>query len=251
MCLDHFFLFFFLKGRQKLARFSAHEFATLVIDILTDAKRRQWGNSCESPKGEVPLHMFFTVVVLTSPLHGCSRAIWSLKHRHCTKHSVDSCYEPLPSVNHNKQLVSFPTSGWWPARTCWICVAACRQQEAQFWFAAFWSCRSCFFRRRGADPAGHRQPPQQRGPGQRPARLRQRGVGRRPGAGGHLRGQRQWREDKGLDWCCQPLWPRLHESGFLWKCTNKIKPPLQQRCLWIYPAQCENKHNVKPLLYFF
>uniref|UniRef100_A0A672G4P2 ARF GTPase-activating protein GIT2-like n=1 Tax=Salarias fasciatus TaxID=181472 RepID=A0A672G4P2_SALFA len=35
------------QGRQKLARFSAHEFATLVIDILTDAKRRQWGNSCE------------------------------------------------------------------------------------------------------------------------------------------------------------------------------------------------------------
>uniref|UniRef100_A0A8C7ZZW0 G protein-coupled receptor kinase interacting ArfGAP 2b n=1 Tax=Oryzias sinensis TaxID=183150 RepID=A0A8C7ZZW0_9TELE len=39
------------QGRQKLARFSAHEFATLVIDILTDAKRRQWGNFCESPKG--------------------------------------------------------------------------------------------------------------------------------------------------------------------------------------------------------
>lgn len=43
----------FFQGRQKLARFSAHEFATLVIDILTDAKRRQWGNSCESPKGKV------------------------------------------------------------------------------------------------------------------------------------------------------------------------------------------------------
>uniref|UniRef100_A0A8C4HX50 Arf-GAP domain-containing protein n=1 Tax=Dicentrarchus labrax TaxID=13489 RepID=A0A8C4HX50_DICLA len=41
------------QGRQKLARFSAHEFATLVIDILTDAKRRQWGNSCESPKGTI------------------------------------------------------------------------------------------------------------------------------------------------------------------------------------------------------
>ncbi|KAI5099686.1 G protein-coupled receptor kinase interacting ArfGAP 2 isoform X1, partial [Silurus meridionalis] len=33
------------QGRQKLARFNAHEFATLVIDILTDAKRRQQGNS--------------------------------------------------------------------------------------------------------------------------------------------------------------------------------------------------------------
>lgn len=40
-----------IQGRQKLARFSANEFATLVIDILNDAKRRQWGNSCESPKG--------------------------------------------------------------------------------------------------------------------------------------------------------------------------------------------------------
>uniref|UniRef100_A0A8D0AC86 G protein-coupled receptor kinase interacting ArfGAP 2b n=1 Tax=Sander lucioperca TaxID=283035 RepID=A0A8D0AC86_SANLU len=47
----YFFLFVlvhsFSQGRQKLARFSANEFATLVIDILTDAKRRQWGNSCD------------------------------------------------------------------------------------------------------------------------------------------------------------------------------------------------------------
>ncbi|KAK2819154.1 hypothetical protein Q5P01_024715 [Channa striata] len=43
------------QGRQKLARFSAHEFATLVIDILTDAKRRQWGNTCDSPKENVEL----------------------------------------------------------------------------------------------------------------------------------------------------------------------------------------------------
>uniref|UniRef100_A0A8C9TFC4 G protein-coupled receptor kinase interacting ArfGAP 2b n=1 Tax=Scleropages formosus TaxID=113540 RepID=A0A8C9TFC4_SCLFO len=33
------------QGRQKLARFNAHEFATLVIDILSDAKRRQQGSS--------------------------------------------------------------------------------------------------------------------------------------------------------------------------------------------------------------
>uniref|UniRef100_A0A672JL94 G protein-coupled receptor kinase interacting ArfGAP 2a n=1 Tax=Salarias fasciatus TaxID=181472 RepID=A0A672JL94_SALFA len=39
------------QGRQKLARFNAHEFATLVIDILSDAKRRQQGNSIVSPKG--------------------------------------------------------------------------------------------------------------------------------------------------------------------------------------------------------
>lgn len=46
------------QGRQKLARFSAHEFATLVIDILTDAKRRQWGNSCDSPKGTTYTSVF-------------------------------------------------------------------------------------------------------------------------------------------------------------------------------------------------
>ncbi|XP_016409396.1 ARF GTPase-activating protein GIT2 isoform X3 [Sinocyclocheilus rhinocerous] len=41
------------QGRQKLARFNAHEFATLVIDILSDAKRRQQGNSVSSPKDNV------------------------------------------------------------------------------------------------------------------------------------------------------------------------------------------------------
>lgn len=41
------------QGRQKLARFNAHEFATLVIDILSDAKRRQQGNSVGSPKDNV------------------------------------------------------------------------------------------------------------------------------------------------------------------------------------------------------
>nr|XP_054587696.1 ARF GTPase-activating protein GIT2a isoform X2 [Nothobranchius furzeri] len=41
------------QGRQKLARFNAHEFATLLIDILSDAKRRQLGNSVFSPKDNV------------------------------------------------------------------------------------------------------------------------------------------------------------------------------------------------------
>ncbi|XP_016143786.1 ARF GTPase-activating protein GIT2-like isoform X5 [Sinocyclocheilus grahami] len=41
------------QGRQKLARFNAHEFATLVIDILSDAKRRQQGSSVSSPKDNV------------------------------------------------------------------------------------------------------------------------------------------------------------------------------------------------------
>ncbi|XP_041058381.1 ARF GTPase-activating protein GIT2a isoform X11 [Carcharodon carcharias] len=43
------------QGRQKLARFNAHEFATLVIDILSDAKRRQLGNPIASPKDNVEL----------------------------------------------------------------------------------------------------------------------------------------------------------------------------------------------------
>ncbi|XP_058850353.1 ARF GTPase-activating protein GIT2-like isoform X12 [Acipenser ruthenus] len=43
------------QGRQKLARFNAHEFATLVIDILSDAKRRQLGSSVSSPKENVEL----------------------------------------------------------------------------------------------------------------------------------------------------------------------------------------------------
>lgn len=42
------------QGRQKLARFNAHEFATLVIDILSDAKRRQ-GVTVSSPKENVEL----------------------------------------------------------------------------------------------------------------------------------------------------------------------------------------------------
>uniref|UniRef100_A0A670JKV8 GIT ArfGAP 2 n=1 Tax=Podarcis muralis TaxID=64176 RepID=A0A670JKV8_PODMU len=43
------------QGRQKLARFNAHEFATLVIDILGDAKRRQQGNPVPSSRENVEL----------------------------------------------------------------------------------------------------------------------------------------------------------------------------------------------------
>ncbi|XP_035760955.1 ARF GTPase-activating protein GIT2a isoform X5 [Neolamprologus brichardi] len=45
------------QGRQKLARFNVHEFATLVIDILSEAKRRQQGNPIVSPKDNVELIM--------------------------------------------------------------------------------------------------------------------------------------------------------------------------------------------------
>uniref|UniRef100_A0A8C8S586 GIT ArfGAP 1 n=1 Tax=Pelusios castaneus TaxID=367368 RepID=A0A8C8S586_9SAUR len=37
------------QGRQKLARFNAREFATLIIDILSEAKRRQQGKTLVSP----------------------------------------------------------------------------------------------------------------------------------------------------------------------------------------------------------
>lgn len=42
----------FSQGRQKLARFNAREFATLIIDILSDAKRRQQGKGLSSPTGK-------------------------------------------------------------------------------------------------------------------------------------------------------------------------------------------------------
>lgn len=48
---EYFQLFSHSQGRQKLARFNAHEFATLVIDILSDAKRRQQGSPLSGSKG--------------------------------------------------------------------------------------------------------------------------------------------------------------------------------------------------------
>ncbi|KAK2504792.1 hypothetical protein MC885_019396 [Smutsia gigantea] len=43
------------QGRQKLARFNAREFATLIIDILSEAKRRQQGKSLSSPTDTLEL----------------------------------------------------------------------------------------------------------------------------------------------------------------------------------------------------
>uniref|UniRef100_A0A672IJ59 G protein-coupled receptor kinase interacting ArfGAP 1 n=1 Tax=Salarias fasciatus TaxID=181472 RepID=A0A672IJ59_SALFA len=43
------------QGRQKLARFNAREFATLIIDILSDAKRRQQGKGLSSPTDALDL----------------------------------------------------------------------------------------------------------------------------------------------------------------------------------------------------
>ncbi|XP_058139107.1 ARF GTPase-activating protein GIT1 isoform X1 [Dasypus novemcinctus] len=43
------------QGRQKLARFNAREFATLIIDILSEAKRRQQGKGLSSPTDNLEL----------------------------------------------------------------------------------------------------------------------------------------------------------------------------------------------------
>uniref|UniRef100_A0AAQ5XPP4 Arf-GAP domain-containing protein n=1 Tax=Amphiprion ocellaris TaxID=80972 RepID=A0AAQ5XPP4_AMPOC len=45
------------QGRQKLARFNAREFATLIIDILSDAKRRQQGKGLSSPTEGVKVYL--------------------------------------------------------------------------------------------------------------------------------------------------------------------------------------------------
>uniref|UniRef100_A0A8B9HCN1 GIT ArfGAP 1 n=1 Tax=Astyanax mexicanus TaxID=7994 RepID=A0A8B9HCN1_ASTMX len=50
------------QGRQKLARFNAREFATLIIDILSDAKRRQQG------KGLTMSNSILTLLNISEPL---------------------------------------------------------------------------------------------------------------------------------------------------------------------------------------
>jgi len=43
---------FCIQGRQKLAKFNKREFATLIIDILNDAKRR-YGTGAASPTNNI------------------------------------------------------------------------------------------------------------------------------------------------------------------------------------------------------
>uniref|UniRef100_A0A8D3C408 G protein-coupled receptor kinase interacting ArfGAP 2a n=1 Tax=Scophthalmus maximus TaxID=52904 RepID=A0A8D3C408_SCOMX len=76
------------QGRQKLARFNAHEFATLVIDILSDAKRRQQGNSVASPKG---------------------RCLISVAVRHCSDNQ-DNDQPDYDSVHHIDESKTLDTS---------------------------------------------------------------------------------------------------------------------------------------------
>lgn len=46
------------QGRQKLALFNAREFATLIIDILNDARRREQDSNPELTQGFVETHIF-------------------------------------------------------------------------------------------------------------------------------------------------------------------------------------------------
>lgn len=75
-----------LQGRQKLARFNAREFATLIIDILSEAKRRQQGKSLSSP---------------TDNLEVSARSQSDLDDQHdydSVASDEDTDQEPLPSA---------------------------------------------------------------------------------------------------------------------------------------------------------
>ncbi|KAJ6657315.1 hypothetical protein lerEdw1_002682 [Lerista edwardsae] len=75
------------QGRQKLARFNAREFATLIIDILSEAKRRQQGKGLASP-----------TEALDSSLHGPSDV--DDQHDYDSVASdEDTDQEPLRSAN--------------------------------------------------------------------------------------------------------------------------------------------------------
>ena len=45
------FFLFYHQGRQKLALFNAKEFATLIIDILNDARRREQDSNPDLTQG--------------------------------------------------------------------------------------------------------------------------------------------------------------------------------------------------------
>uniref|UniRef100_A0A4W6CQW8 GIT ArfGAP 1 n=1 Tax=Lates calcarifer TaxID=8187 RepID=A0A4W6CQW8_LATCA len=73
------------QGRQKLARFNAREFATLIIDILSDAKRRQQGKGLSSPTDPLDLgidddqHDYDSVyLTTTTPTTTCIFLLFSM-----------------------------------------------------------------------------------------------------------------------------------------------------------------------------
>ncbi|KAJ8005959.1 hypothetical protein DPEC_G00123290 [Dallia pectoralis] len=88
------------QGRQKLARFNAHEFATLVIDILSDAKRRQIGNST-SPKENVEL-----ILKSASSRHGSEGLDNDQPDYDSVASDEDTDHEPISSKDRTKSLDS-------------------------------------------------------------------------------------------------------------------------------------------------
>ncbi|KAK7811814.1 hypothetical protein U0070_016886, partial [Myodes glareolus] len=90
-------------GRQKLARFNAHEFATLVIDILSDAKRRQQGSPLSRSKGKCPVLSVCLGLVRHSVQsragEHCDEKMWSTLSIHFTvtlPRPVCRHWSPLP-----------------------------------------------------------------------------------------------------------------------------------------------------------
>lgn len=54
------------QGRQKLARFTSKEFATLIIDILTEASQRHSFANSPKPQGKNFLQQMRACILLTS-----------------------------------------------------------------------------------------------------------------------------------------------------------------------------------------
>ncbi|XP_041756397.2 ARF GTPase-activating protein GIT2 isoform X8 [Coregonus clupeaformis] len=94
------------QGRQKLARFNAHEFATLVIDILSDAKRRQLGNSTTSPKENVEL-----ILKSVSILHGSEGLDNDQPDYDSVASDEDTDQEPSSGKDRTKSLDSDLSDG--------------------------------------------------------------------------------------------------------------------------------------------
>ncbi|KAL0979700.1 hypothetical protein UPYG_G00188410 [Umbra pygmaea] len=93
------------QGRQKLARFNAHEFATLVIDILSDAKRRQQGN-CTSPKDNIEL-----ILKTVSSRHGSEDVDIDQPDYDSVASDEDTDQEPHSGKDRTKSLDSDLSDG--------------------------------------------------------------------------------------------------------------------------------------------
>ncbi|XP_007900055.1 ARF GTPase-activating protein GIT2a isoform X5 [Callorhinchus milii] len=94
------------QGRQKLARFNAHEFATLVIDILSDAKRRQLGNPITNTKDNVEL-----VLKSINDRHGSESHENDQPDYDSVASDEDTDHEPSVKANRAKSMDSDLSDG--------------------------------------------------------------------------------------------------------------------------------------------